>query len=366
MLPLLYETMSAILSPSTLKYSGRIVNCTQCIATETKNGDYILTAEISQDDELADYISCQQFICVKSNPFDEPQFFEIYNLVRNLNNNISIKAKQIKHCCYNNLIDAAEADKAYGTPQEIWDRAKEGFIFENHFEFTSDITDSNYVGKGFLTVATIGDFMLSNDDSLLSSFGGEYHWDNFAVSLLESRGKTTNYCLRWGKNISTLEQTQSTETIKSHIIAAATVHDSYTDKDIQIMAEPYEIVGHQSKTNKLLLIDATSLVSDLAVNSNTGENFDFVKNACRVAAVNYYKDSTPGLVSTNIKIDVRAQLDEMSEIGLCDTVNVILNGSGTTAIAQVVKAEYDCLRERWNSLELGTLKTRLSDFVVRR
>ena len=365
MLPLLYETESNILSPDSMKYCGRIVKCLSCIAIEIKNGDYILTFVVSQADELADSITCQKFICVKSNPFDEPQYFEIYHIVRNFNSTITVKAKQLKHCCYNNLIEAGETSEEFGTPQFLWQRVEEGFVFENHFNFFSDITEEAYMAKGFTIVTTIGDFLMS-DDSLLSVFGGEYHWDNFNVNFLKNRGKKVNYSLRYGKNISTLEQTQSTEVIKSHVIAAATVKDSHTGKNIQLMAEPYEIVGHQSKTNKLLLIDASHLVEDITVNSLTGENFDFVKNACRVAATSHYKNNTPGLISSNIKVDVRATLDEMIEFGLCDMVDVILDNQGTKAEAQIVKVEYDCLMERWNSLEVGTLKTYLSDFIIKR
>lgn len=365
MLPLLYKTTSRTISTESMQYLGRITDCISCIATEVLNGDYLLTAEIKVSDSLYNTITVQQFIKVKANPFDAPQFFEIYEVVRNANGNLSLKAKHIKHCAYNNIMTAGYYNDNTGyTPAEIWEKASEDPVFDNNFAFSSDITDTvAYFEIGLQKIGTFGDFF----EELSSKFIGEYHWDNFNVEFLKSRGSIKNYPLRWGDNVSSLTQTLSTEDIKSHIIAAATVHDDYNDQDIQLMCEPYEIVGQQSKTNKLLLIDATYLVSDMTVNSHTGENFDFVKNSCRVAATTHYKNNEPASIKVNMAVDFRATLDEMKEIGLADTLNnVIIDGEGTKASAKISKVEYDCLLERWNKLELGTIKTKLSDYFTRR
>lgn len=267
---------------------------------------------------------------------------------------------KVKHCAYNNIMTAGY----YGyndelTPQEIWDRASEEPIFENNFKFYSDVTQKQAFFKvGLSKIGTFGDFF----EEMTTSFSGEFHWDNFNSKFLKSRGSKKNYALRWGKNISSLAQTLSTEDIKSHVIAFATVHDDYTDNDLEYMCEPYQIVGQESKTNKLLLIDASYLVSDITVNTHTQENIDFVINACRVAATSHYKNNEPASVKVNITVDFRAELDEMLEIGLADTIDVIIDSHNNKATAKVSKVEYDCLLERWNKLELGTIKTKLSDY----
>lgn len=360
MLPLLYKTTSRIISKNSMKYLGRLTDCVSCIVAETLNGDYLLTAEIKVTDTLYNTLTVQQFIQVKPNPFDAPQFFEIYKAERKADGNLSVKAKHIKHCAYNNLMSAGYRNGISYTPQEIWEQASEEPVFDNNFTFYSDVTDKEaYFDIGFRKIGTFGDFF----EELSSKFSGEYHYDNFNVEFLKSRGNISNYPLRWGDNISSIAQTLSTEDIKSHIIAAATVHDTYNDQDMQLMCEPYEIVGQQSKTNKLLLIDASDLVSDMTVNSHTGENFDFVINSCRVAATTHYKDNEPASIKVNMTIDFRATLDDMKEIGLADTLtDVIIDSEGTKASAKISKVEYDCLLERWNKLELGTIKTKLSDY----
>jgi phage minor structural protein len=359
MLPLLYKTKSRTISTDSMEYIGRITDCESCLVTEVLNGDYLLTAEIKNSDSLYNNITVQEFIYVKANTMDAPQFFEIYEVVKNISGSTSIKAKHIKHCAYNNIMTAMLNNTTLMTPSEIWDAASDSPVFENNFIFESDITNKSSIFEvGFNKVGTFGEFF----EELTEKFDGELYWDNFNVKFLKNRGEKKHYTLRFGQKISSLEQTLSTEDIKSHIIAVATVHDTYTDKDIQIIGTVYEIENQQSKTNKLLLLDATELVGDITVNSNTGYNYIAVENLCKFAAESHYKDSRPASIKTNITIDLRAELDEMKEISLADTIDVIIDPENSKVIAKVVKAEYDCLLERWNKLELGRIKTKLSDY----
>ena len=359
MLPLLYKTTSRTISIDSMEYIGRITDCQSCLVTEVLNGDYLLTAEVKNSDSLYNKITVQEFICIKANTIDAPQFFEIYEVVKNISGSMFIKAKHIKHCAYNNIMTAGLNNSTLMTPSEIWVAASDSPVFENNFIFESDITNRSSVFEvGFSRVGTFGEFF----EELTEKFDGELYWNNFNVKFLKSRGSKKHYTLRFGQNISSLEQTLSTEDIKSHIIAFATVHDTYTDKDVQIIGTVYEIENQQSRTNKLLLLDATDLVGDITVNSNTGQNYIVIENLCKVAAENHYKDSRPASIKINITIDLRAELDEMKEIGLADTVDVITDFENNKVVAKVVKTEYDCLLERWNKLELGRIKTKLSDY----
>lgn len=371
MLPLLYDSTNLILSPTSMKYLGRLTSCTKCLVTEERNGDYTLEAEISTFDELAASLSTQQLLCVKANPFDNPQFFEIYDLRCIYGSTISIKAQHIKHSCYNNVLLAGETETFLGTPKEYFDYLTDpddGFLtFENNFKFNSDITDLKHWQLGTEWVCTLGDWFGGREGSLLDKFRGEYHWDNFNITYNKNRGETKGYCLRWGSNISSLEQTLSSEKTVSHICAYATVYDDNTNQNLQLCCEPVQI-DSASKLNKVYLFDCSSDVGDIHIDSSNGTNYATVRNICKLSCQKYVltQKGTIDTITSNIKVNMRSTLDEMSEIGLCDTVTVVINDKGDTATAQIVKVIYDSLRERWYSLELGTLKTKLSDYILRR
>ena len=218
MLPLLYKTTSRTISIDSMEYIGRITDCQSCLVTEVLNGDYLLTAEVKNSDSLYNKITVQEFICIKANTIDAPQFFEIYEVVKNISGSMFIKAKHIKHCAYNNIMTAGLNNSTLMTPSEIWVAASDSPVFENNFIFESDITNRSSVFEvGFSRVGTFGEFF----EELTEKFDGELYWNNFNVKFLKSRGSKKHYTLRFGQNISSLEQTLSTEDIKSHIIAFA-------------------------------------------------------------------------------------------------------------------------------------------------
>lgn len=360
MIPLVYETTSRILSLNSMHYLGRLTGCTECTVEESRNTDYTLSASVVKNSECANSVVIQNYICAKPNPTDEPQFFEIYEVVEK-NNVISIKAKHIKHNCYNNILAAGETSAQLYSPAEAYENLDA--LFDNNYVFSSDITNRKNINLGYTQVCTLGDFLGGLEGSLLDLFGGEYKWNNFNVSLLKNRGQKRAYSLKWGDNISSYEKTQSSETTISHVCAYATVYDEFSKQDIQIIADPYEIFEQKSKTNKLSVYPVPDkLVDGITVNSSTGDGYEFVKNTCRIAATAYIGGDKLGEIKSNIKVDVEAVLDDMQQFNLCDTVTVILSDS-IAAESKIVKTTYDTLRERYKQLELGSFKTKLSDFV---
>lgn len=360
MIPLVYETTSRILSLNSMHYLGRLTGCTECTVEESRNADYTLSASVVKNSECAESAVVQNYIYAKPNPTDKAQFFEIYEVVEK-NNVLSIKAKHIKHNCYNNILAAGETSAQLYSPAEAYENLSA--LFDNNYVFSSDITDRKNIKLGFTQVCTLGDFLGGAEGSLLDLFHGEYKWNNFNVSFLKSRGKKRAYRLKWGDNISSYEKTQSSETTISHVCAYATVYDEFSKQDIQIIADPYEIFEQKSKTNKLSVYPVPdNLVNGIIVNSSTGDGYEFVKNTCRIAATAYIGGDKLGEIKSNIKVDVEAVLDDMQQFNLCDTVTVILSDS-IAAESKIVKTTYDTLRERYKQLELGSFKTKLSDFV---
>ena len=60
---------------------------------------------------------------------------------------------------------------------------------------------------------------------------------------------------------------------------------------------------------------------------------------------------------------VKQFMDEVAAArGDYDNLNARFDSKNNKATAKVSKVEYDCLLERWNKLELGTIKTKLSDY----
>ena len=91
---------------------------------------------------------------------------------------------------------------------------------------------------------------------------------------------------------------------------------------------------------------------------------------CQVAMTNYARtyaaNNNLGKLSVSISVTLRAELDEMQEIGLCDSVKVILDNFGTKATAKITEATYDSLLERWDKLIIGDARITVADVILNR
>ena len=268
------------------------------------------------------------------------------------------------------------------TPAEWWYRLctghEEGLqtqmtLWAHYFKFTSDITTKSSMTLGFVTPCTLGDFMGGADGSLVDVFGGEYKYDNFNVSLLKNRGAVTGYHLRWGSNISSLTQTLNSDDICSHVAAYATCHDTYSDKNFVLCSQPQELKTHKSKLIKVKTVDVSDggsvYIGDETgywdFNAHTGENKDFLIQKLNIQAqvLRGQLVNTNGAPTLNVKVDYPPTLNEMLGLHLCDSVYV--DTENDSLQAKIIKTDYDFVLERWNSLELGTPKSKLSDYIVK-
>ena len=68
--------------------------------------------------------------------------------------------------------------------------------------------------------------------------------------------------------------------------------------------------------------------------------------------------------NVNLTVNYCPALDEMSAVGLGDTVDVMLKG-GRTVEAKITKTVFDSLSERWTSIELGKEKLMLSKYIAK-
>lgn len=363
MLPLIYCAASRVLSPGTMRLVGRITKPESCVVTEERNKDYTVASTINPTDELVDVIEDQMFLVCKPNPFDDPQFFEIQGSNYDGIGRLQISGKHIKHCAFNNLIiPDYTSTGGRGTPSEHWEFVKGSFVLRNNFNFVSDIQNSGYIETGYNKADTLGRFF----EEMAAEYSGEYHYDNFNVNLCAARGSHKNYVLRWDKNISNPQLSLSTADIKSHVVAYGTVHVNVgSGYDIQMCSDPYLINGQNSKLNKIFMLDASErmTVKEIGDPQISGEYERAKADLNRIAS--NYRGEVSGQESVNLRVDYRPRLDEMKEVGLCDTVDVLLK-SGRTVTAKITKTEFDSLRERWNAIELGKAKLNLTSYISRR
>ncbi|MGN0476810.1 MAG: hypothetical protein ACI4HM_05650 [Ruminococcus sp.] len=140
---------------------------------------------------------------------------------------------------------------------------------------------------------------------------------------------------------------------------------SLGDHKINFFAPVFEISGHQCSTTKVYMLDCTSFLDNYSVGEQ-GARYDTVRDALTKYAKAYAKNNRLGELQITIDVTLRAELDEMSQIGLCDTVKVVLDDLGTTATAKITEVTYNTLTERWEKLVVGESRVTVADMILGR
>lgn len=372
MLPKLYDEVQMVGGQFTYRYLGTLTNCLKCEVTEVRNGAYTLSLETTVNDESAELILSQRMIGVKPNPTDDMQFFEIQKTERTLDGIIKAEAKHIKCLCFAICTDGDSATPEepiiYNeTAQGAWNKIVADYISSNMpFSFTSNIGTVADFKLGLTISETLGNILGGKEGSFLDVYGGEYKWDNFNIYLYASRGVNRNYKVKYGQNISDASQTESCENTYSHILPYAWISTSRSSK-VSISAPLVAIPNNSSSYQKVYGLDCTELLDPYVYGPTTQAGTITLQQAQAMMtayALQYASINSLGNLDINIEVTLRAELDEMSQIGLCDTVKVILDPFGTSATAKITSVIYDALLERWNKIVIGSPKITVADLIL--
>lgn len=341
---------------------GFMADATKAQITEERNGIYEL--EMQYPLTGARYGSIENGCIIKAKVSDETgsdalQLFRIYNISRPLNGIVTIKAAHISYdlngCQLKQLVTSGTAMQALGVA-----------LTGTDFTAYSDIETLNNVNiKDPCSVRAVLGGM---QGSLLDVYGGEYEFDNFTVRLWQSRGSNRDVTVEYGKNLTSLTQDNSIESAWTHVMPFAkydTTDEYGNNTTVYVYIEGDRIAVPNAPA---LGYERTMLVD---LSSKFGENTRPTPETLLTAAQSYVAGHTFG-PSVNLKISFVQlwQTEEYKDIAplervkLCDTVTVKFPALGVTSTAKVIKTVYDCIAEKYVSMELGNPKSSLADTVL--
>lgn len=354
---------------------GTLNLCKSCKVKEERNGEYILELEAIVNDPTALQLASQRIIQAKPNPHDALQYFEIQSTRKGLDGIIRASAKHCRNFAFQFV---SEGDMTYIdnpdhftlNPQGWWNKLfNDGYINgyasadDCPYTFVSDITATADCYLGFNQPVTIGDILGGKEGSMIDLFHGEFKYNNYLIQYLSSRGETTNYKLRYGKNISTAEQSENCLMAYSHVLPYGQVATT-SGRNIILYADVFEIPNNDCTTKKVYPLDCTDALSTFQVNTQQTDWYVAPRAAMTAYAAQYASANNVGKINVSITVDVRSELDAMQQLKLCDMVKVELETLGITTTAKIVSATYDVLLERWDKLIVGMIPISFSDIIL--
>ena len=321
---------------------GVLSDCTSCKATEVLNGEYEIALSTPRTGNHAPDIEVDRIILVKSNYMDGPQPFRIYSVEDNIDGTIDVKAA---HWSY----DTAGIPVSPMTVTSLNDAVtamNTNRIVTKTSEFT---VSADFEAEGEMTTTepkSLKSLLGTEDNTLIGSFGGELHYDGFNIELLERRGTEKGICFRYRKNITEFEMESSSEEVYTGVVGYWKNSDTLVNGTIQS-------TGITASYDKILVLDTSDKIKDENDAAATTEQInDYVQS--------YINANSPGYPKYNMKIEYTED-DNIIKINLGDTVAALLPEFGIKSYGRCRKVIFDCLLERNESIEVGTVSAGLAE-----
>ena len=329
---------------------GPLSDATSCTVTEERNGVYELKMVYPSSGPLFSELTDDRIIFCKANPYDDPEPFRIYRRTDPRNGLATIYANHISYDLSNIPISPFIATSAL----DAMSKMQENQAIKSPFTFWTDKTTSAEMAVS--TPCSARSQLGGKTGSILDVYGGEYQFSRFLVRLYNERGTNRGVSIRYGKNLTDIEQDRNIANTYTG------VYPYWVDNEGNLVELPEKIIYAEGNYSmqKVRPLDLS-------------QNFETAPSASelREAAQSYIQSNNIGVPVVSITIDFIA-LDQTEEykdmpllesVRLCDTVNVEFPKLGISAQAKCIKTEYDVLKGRYSSIQLGEARSSISDTI---
>lgn len=349
MKPILYPSTETAFTTNGI---GILTDAVSCYVDAELNSVYELEMEYPVDGIHFGEICQDAIILASPEPKAAPQPFRIYRVSKPMHGKVRIYARHIVYDLQGTPVDPFKA----ATAQEAMAALKSNAVTDCPFSFETDkdteaameVTEPKDAWK----------LLGKSDGGVLSVYGGEYEFDRFTVRLRNRLGEDRGVAIRYGWNLTSLEQDENCASVYTG------VYPYWKGDDGELITLAERIVPAEGSFDHIRVLP-------LDLSSYFGEPPD--QDQLRVRAERYMRDHEIGIpqVSLTVTYARLSQTEEylckplMEEIRMGDSVTVIFPKMRIHTTSRVVKTRYNVLRDRHESISLGRVKPNISDTLAK-
>lgn len=348
MTPILYEGNEVNFTTNGL---GRLADAITCKVVEERNGMYEL--EMKYPITGIHYSDIQENRIILAQPHDggltEP--FVIYKISRPLDGIITINAEHISYRLAHMVVSPFTA----GSIQEAFSNLPNNVTPTCPFTFTTDLTVTG--GYSIDTPRSVRGMLSGEEGSILDVYGhGDYEFSRWNVILRQNRGSDNGVTLRYGKNITALNNTLDMTEVYTGICPF------WTNGETTVMLPEKVVLSNHVSDYPYQIIKTVDFSSDYEDAPSVAQ--------LRAKAQSYVANNEGWKLRNNITVsfvqlwntEEYKNIAALERVNMCDVVHVVYSKLGVDFTTQVVRTDYDVLQERYNSITLGNTYYTLNNF----
>lgn len=352
MIPILFDKTETNFTSNGI---GRLSDAISCTVEEEGNGKYVSELTYPVTGEHYAEIEVQSIIYCATSQRTSPQPFRVEKITKPINGKVKIYANHLSYDLSKNVcmpFTVAAGPSACATAIAA---LKTNAVEDCPFDFWTDVNTVS--GYKQTAPASIKSRLGGVEGSILDQFGGQYEWDHYHVKLHRQRGRiNTGIILKYGKNITDLTQEENIANTVTGVVPFWSDLDGET-----LVTLPEKAVYSQH---------AASYPFKLTEPLDLSANWDEAPSVAslRLAAEAYIAKSDLGVPKVSIDVsfiplwdtEEFASVAPLEEVGMYDEVTVEFEKLGVQATAKVVRTVYDCLKERYREITIGSIRSTLA------
>ena len=322
---------------------GALSDCISCVVEETLNGPFELEMQYRLNGLHYADITLRSLILAKPNPAARPQPFRVYKISRPINGVVTINAQHLSYDLSGIVIEPFNAPSLASALEGM----KTNAVTENPFEYETDKTVISDFVVSYPSSAR--SLVAGQRGSLLDTYGGELEFDRYQVKIWAHRGKDNGVTIRYGKNMTDVNQEED----GSGVYTGVYPYWYSEEEGSADLGSSYVPVEGEFDFTRVLLLDLTEEFE----NKPTAEELT-------QKAQEYISNHDPGVPTISTTVSWYQSKDFVENVNLGDVVGVYFSRLGISAKAKIVKTRYNALQNRYESVDIGSVRSSIAGTIV--
>lgn len=319
----------------------KILQPTYAVVHKEDNGDYYLELDLGL--EYIDFIKPNKIIVANTPTGD--QAFRITN-VENSKHKIVVKAYHVFYDSENYVIqDSYVVDK---TCNQALDHLNDATDNESPFTMTSDITSIN-------SYRCVRKSLWEAIQVVLERWGGHLTRNNWNIGIMNSIGADNGVVVRYAKNLKNIDVQYDWSQVVTKILPVGQdgllLDEIYLYSDTQYEIPYTKVVHFNQDIDESLYYDENGNLDEDAYTEAL--KADLRNQANAYLQIHYIPQ---------VNYELNANLEKITDIG--DTIQVIDERLGVDLLTNLIAYDYDCILERYKTLEFGNFRKNLTDLTT--
>lgn len=310
---------------------GTLTDTISCLVTEERNGPYELIMTYPITGVHFSELVQRALILARPNYTDDPQPFRIYKISKPLNGVCTVYAQHISY-------DLSGYEMPKGQTAANLTAA---VSLLSGYSGLFNIKTTKTGAQPFSTdvPASVRSWLGGKEGSLLDLYGGEWHWDGYDCILMTERGSDRGVQIRYGKNLTSLQQEEECNNLYTAVRAY------FTTSEGDVITGSLVRTGISLGSPRVLFLDGAG-------------QFEGTPTQAQLTAyaTEYIQKNNLTAPKINLTLDF-VQMQSLAErVDLCDTVLIEFEDLGVSASAKCIKTVWDVLRERYTLTQFGDVR----------